>query len=73
MMPKWLQYSICGVVATTAALTIGSWAVCSPAFRAQFDGREPESCKLATEKALGAMSALLATLVSLASQPPVGP
>jgi len=68
-MPKWLQYSICGVVATTAALTVGSWATCS----IRFDGREPESCKMASEKALGALTGLLATLVSLASQPPVGP
>jgi hypothetical protein len=84
-MPRWLSISIVGVVGTTAALAVGMYLSCSfyynPKVIEYYRNARPEqeagggrlqvmSCAGADDRALTVLAGLLATLVSLASQPP---
>jgi hypothetical protein len=78
-IPRWLQISIIGVVLTSALQLVGNWAACSFLYgprllrlHAQTDGKVviSDSCEGASDKAAAGLSALLATLLGLASQPP---
>jgi hypothetical protein len=78
-IPRWLQFSIVGVVLITALQLIGNWSVCSFLYgprllrlHTQTDGKVilGDSCEGAGDKAAAGLSALLATLLGLASQPP---
>ena len=78
-VPGWLRVSICAVVAATALQLIASWAVCSFLYGPRLLKINTEtggqlalgqSCDGSGDKATAGLSALLATLVSLASQPP---
>jgi hypothetical protein len=79
--PRWLVGSVVGLVATTAALSVGWWATCSfyigPkvwATYVQSNGKlpasEPEACKDADNRALQTLTGLLATMLGLMSNPP---
>ena len=76
--PRWLVLSVVGVVATTAALSVGwlcicTWVVGPQLFHAAMAGRlkqEPKTCENADERAIQVMTGLLATLLALMSNPP---
>jgi hypothetical protein len=76
--PRWLVASVVGVVATTAALSIGwvgicTWVVGPKLFEAAQQGKlaaEPAVCSDADNRALQTLTALLATLLGLMSNPP---
>jgi hypothetical protein len=76
--PRWLVASVVGVVATTAALSIGwvgicTWVVGPKLFEAAQQGKlaqEPAVCSDADNRALQTLTALLATLLALMSNPP---
>ena len=79
-VPPWLRISIVGVVMLTALQLIASWAVCAFLYGPQLlkipgdtNGQmvlKQQSCDGAGDKATAGLSALLATLISLSSQPP---
>jgi hypothetical protein len=76
--PRWLVACVVGVVATTAALSVGwlgicTWVVGPRLFEAAMAGRikqEPRVCENADERAIQVMTGLLATLLALMSNPP---
>jgi hypothetical protein len=87
-MPRWLSAAIVGVVGTTAALSVGMYLSCSfyynPRVIEYYKNARPSqegvdsrlqvmSCAGADDRALTVLAGLLATLVSLASQPPGRP
>jgi len=78
-VPRWLQFSIVGVVIATAFQLMANWGVCSFMYGPQLlkihtdtGGKIAlgQSCDGAGDKAVAGLSALLATLLGLASQPP---
>ena len=78
-VPRWLQLSIVGVVIATAVQLSASWAACTFIYgprllqlHAGSNGQLPlgQGCDGAGDKAAAGFSALLATLLGLASQPP---
>ncbi len=78
-MPRWLQFSIVGVVLVTALQLVANWSVCAFLYGPRLlhihtESRGKiifgESCEGAGDKAAAGLSALLATLLGLASQPP---
>lgn len=71
--PRWLARSIIAVVATIAALAVGWSASCTAAGIWNLKFAEAEACKDADNRALQTMFSLLATLVSLRSNPPEDP
>ena len=70
MTPRWLTNSIIAAVSTIAALSIGWSASCTAAGFWDMKFAQSESCKDADNRALQTMFSLLATLVSLRSNPP---
>ena len=68
--PRWLTKSIIAAVTTIAALAVGWSASCTAAGLWSLKFAEEESCKDADQRALQTMFSLLATLVSLRSNPP---
>lgn len=68
--PRWLTRSIIAAVSTIAALAVGWSASCTAAGLWGLKFAEEESCKDADQRALQTMFSLLATLVSLRSNPP---
>jgi hypothetical protein len=78
MTPRWLTSSIVLVVATTAVLSVGWSAACTfyigpRMFDAAMQGKlehEPAVCEDAENRALQVLTALLATLIGLRSNPP---
>jgi hypothetical protein len=78
-VPRWLQFSIVGVVLATAVQLAASWAACTFLYGPRLLQLHAESsgqillgqgCDGAGDKAAAGFSALLATLLGLASQPP---
>lgn len=78
-LPRWLQFCIVGVVIATAVQLVANWAVCSFVYGPQLLKIHTEaggqlalgqSCDGTGDKAVAGLSALLATLLGLASQPP---
>lgn len=78
----WLRMAIAGVVAATVLQLVAIWATCSFFYgprllKIQSDAGAQiavgQSCDGSGDKAIAGLSALLATLVSLASQPPTNP
>lgn len=78
-VPKWLQYSIVTVIAATVFQLAANWAACTFLYgprllKIQIESQGKialgQSCDGAGDKAVAGMSALLATLLGLASQPP---
>lgn len=70
MTPTWLTRSIIATVATIAALSVG-WSVgCMGASIAQNPYGDSKSCENHEDRAIQVMMALLATLISLRSNPP---
>ena len=80
-MPPWLTRTITCVVATSAALSVASWASCTfwmgPQMwklYVQTEGRLPtkesDTCRSPAEQAQATLSGLLATLLALRSNPP---
>ena len=81
-IPPWLRLSIMGVVIATVVQLVASWGVCAFLYGPQLlkihtdTGGQlalGQSCDGAGDKAAAGLSALLATLISLASQPPDQP
>ncbi len=81
-IPAWLRIAIVGVVAATVLQLMASWGVCAFLYGPQLlkihtdNGGKlalGQSCDGAGDKAAAGLSALLATLISLASQPPDQP
>ena len=81
-VPPWLRTSIVAVVMLTALQLVASWATCSFFYGPQLlkihsdSGGQialGQSCDGAGDKATAGLSALLATLISLSSQPPHEP
>jgi len=68
--PRWLTRSIIAAVATIAALSVGWSASCTGAGLFGLKFSESETCKDADQRAMQTMFSLLATLVSLRSNPP---
>ena len=68
--PQWLTRCIVAAVSTIAALSVGWSASCTAAGFWQLKFAETEQCKDADNRALQTMFSLLATLVSLRSNPP---
>ena len=81
-VPPWLRISIVGVVMLTALQLLASWSVCAFIYGPRLlkipgdtNGQMvlQQSCDGAGDKATAGLSALLATLISLSSQPPTNP
>jgi hypothetical protein len=70
LTPRWLTRSIIAAVTTIAALSIGWSASCTAAGFWGLKYAESETCKDADNRAMQTMFSLLATLVSLRSNPP---
>ncbi len=70
MTPAWLTRSIIATVGTIAALSVGWSASCTAAGFWEHKIAESDTCKDADNRALQTMFSLLATLVSLRSNPP---
>ena len=70
MTPRWLTNSIIAAVSTIAALSVGWSASCTAAGFWNMNYAESETCKDADNRAMQTMFSLLATLVSLRSNPP---
>ena len=70
MTPRWLTNSIVAAVTTIAALSVGWSASCTAAGFWGMKFAASEACKDADNRALQTMFSLLATLVSLRSNPP---
>ena len=68
--PRWLTRSIIAAVSTIAALSVGWSASCTAAGLANMKFASDETCKDADQRAMQTMFSLLATLVSLRSNPP---
>jgi hypothetical protein len=76
--PRWLVGCVVGVVATTAALSVGWWGVCAffigpNLFQAAMAGKikeEPKVCENADERAIQVLTGLLATLLALMGNAP---
>ena len=68
--PRWLTKSIIAAVTTIAALSVGWSASCTAAGFWEHKIAESDTCKDADNRALQTMFSLLATLVSLRSNPP---
>jgi len=68
--PRWLTRSIIAAVSTIAALSVGWSASCTAAGLFGMKFSESETCKDADQRAMQTMFSLLATLVSLRSNPP---
>lgn len=68
--PAWLTRSIVAAVSTIAALSVGWSASCTAAGFWGMKFAEGETCKDADQRAMQTMFSLLATLVSLRSNPP---
>ena len=68
--PQWLTRSIIAAVSTIAALSVGWSASCTAAGFWDLKYAESETCKDADNRAMQTMFSLLATLVSLRSNPP---
>ena len=67
---RWLNVCIVCVVTTIAALSAG-WSIgCSYGAFVQLPYAESETCKNHEERAITTLIALLATLISLKSNPP---
>ena len=71
--PRWLTRSIIAAVTTIAALSVGWSASCTAAGLANMKFASDETCKDADQRAMQTMFSLLATLVSLRSNPPDDP
>lgn len=78
-MPRWLQLAIVGVVTATVVQLMANWAACTFLYGPQLlqahvasQGQLSlgQSCDGAGDKTIAGLSALLATLLGLASQPP---
>jgi len=78
--PKWLVGSVVGIVATTAVLSIGwvatcTWVVGPQLFQAALAGKlkeEPKVCENVEDRAIQVLTALLATMLGVMSNPPSG-
>ena len=70
MTPTWLTRSIIATVTTIAALSVGWSASCTAAGFWNLKYAESKSCEDHDSRALQTMFSLLATLVSLRSNPP---
>lgn len=70
MTPRWLTRSLIAVVFTIAALSVGWSAGCLGAGLVQNPYSESKACENYEDRALQIMMSLLATLVSLRSNPP---
>ena len=68
--PQWLTRSIIAAVATIAVLSVGWSAGCTAAGFLENDYAASKSCDDHDSRALQTMFSLLATLVSLRSNPP---
>jgi hypothetical protein len=68
--PRWLTRSIIAAVSTIAALSVGWSASCTAAGLFGMEFSSSETCKDADQRAMQTMFSLLATLVSLRSNPP---
>jgi hypothetical protein len=72
-MTKWLSTSILTVVITTAALSAADWAACMFYLIPRGNTADQAGvCKAPGERAVGTLSALLATLIGISSNPPKG-
>ena len=70
MTPRWLTRSLIAVVFTISALSVG-WSVgCMGASLTGNAYGQSKSCENHEDRALQVMMALLATLISLRSNPP---
>ena len=67
---RWLNACIVGVVGTIAVLSAGWTVGCSYGALAELPYAESETCKNHEERAITTLIALLATLISLKSNPP---
>jgi hypothetical protein len=70
MTPKWLTNSIIAAVSTIAALSVGWSASCTAAGFWDLKFASTDTCQDADNRAMQTMFSLLATLVSLRSNPP---
>jgi len=68
--PRWLTRSIIAAVSTIAALSVGWSASCTAAGLLGMKYAEEKACDDHDSRALQTMFGLLATLVSLRSNPP---
>jgi hypothetical protein len=79
--PKWLVGSVVGLVATTAVLAVGwvatcTWVVGPQLFQAALTGKlkeEPKVCENVEDRAIQVLTALLATMLGVMSNPPSDP
>lgn len=78
--PRWLINTVVGIVATTAALSVAWVGICSfyvgpQVFKAAIDGKiqqEPKVCDNVEDRAMQALTGLLATMLALMGHPPGG-
>jgi len=73
-MVRWLSTSILAVVVTSAGLSVADWAACMFYLipRGNAADQSLSVCKAPGERAAGTLSALLATLIGIGSNPPEG-
>jgi hypothetical protein len=73
-MAKWLSTCILAVVITSASLSVADWAACMFYLipRGNAADQSLSVCKAPGERAAGTLSALLATLIGIGSNPPKG-
>lgn len=73
-MVRWLSASILAVVVTSAGLSVADWAACMFYLipRGSAADQSLSVCKAPGERAAGTLSALLATLIGIGSNPPKG-
>ena len=70
---RWLNACIVGVVGTVAVLSAGWTLGCSVGALYDLPYGQSETCKNHEERAISTLIALLATLISLKSNPPEEP